>query len=113
MNKEAHADKEIARLVRSVESQVPQDLDDRIRATAAGLRQSRGRSLVRRFWFLALAPGAAAAVLIAVLIGPALRPRPDPPISEIRTEFELVDKNIKIIFIQKPDFHLYEEDTHD
>jgi nucleoside-diphosphate-sugar epimerase len=26
------------------------------------------------------------------------------PITEIRTEFEFADKNIKIIFIQKPDF---------
>ncbi len=113
MNKEARADEEIARLVRSVEIQVPQDLDDRIRAAAAGLRQSHGRSRVRRFWFLALVPGAAAAFLIAVLIGPELRPQPDSPISEIRTEFELVDKNIKVIFIQRPDFHLYEEDTHE
>jgi hypothetical protein len=62
---------------------------------------------------LALIPSAAAALLIVALIRPALHQTAESPISEIRTEFELVDQNIKVIFIQKPDFHLYEEDVNE
>jgi hypothetical protein len=47
------------------------------------------------------------------LIRPALHQTAASQISEIRTEFELVDQNIKVIFIQKPDFHLYEEDVNE
>jgi hypothetical protein len=113
MSEDNSVDKEIVRLVRSVEAGIPPGLDDRVRAIAAGLPHSPGRSLIRRFWYLVLIPGAAAALLAAVLIGSAFRPAPGRPISEIRTEFELVDQNIKVIFIQKPDFHLYEEDVNE
>ena len=113
MNKEAYSDKEIARLVRSVETDVPPALDDRIQAIAAhpalGLRQTP----TRRFWYLVLLPGAAAALLALVLIRRALRHTADSPIMEIRTEFELVDQNIKIIFIQSPSFHLEEEEINE
>jgi hypothetical protein len=113
MNKQISIDLEIARLVQNVKTEVSPALDDRVREAAANLRQRQDRSVIHRFWYLALIPGAAAALLAAVLIGPAARPVPDSPISEIRTEFELVDKNIKVIFIQKPDFHLYEENIHE
>lgn len=113
MSEEIRTDKKIARLVRRVETDVPPALYGRIRAVAADHVRSRGRSWTRRFWYLALIPSAAAAILAAVLIRPALYRTADPPLSEIRTEFELVDKNIKIVFIQKPDFHLYEEDINE
>jgi hypothetical protein len=48
--------------------------------------------------------------MLAFLLLPALRKPPAPQIAEIRTEFELVDKNIKIIFFQKPDFSLLKEE---
>jgi len=83
--------------------------DEDGQARGLGRRQRPGRSRRRRFLFLALIPGAAAALLTAVLLVPALRRPPIRPISEIRTEFELVDKNIKIIFIQRPDFKLFKE----
>jgi hypothetical protein len=112
MSKEIYTDKEIARLVRSVEIEVPPALDGRIRAIAANPRNSHGRSLIRRFWYLVLIPTAAALLAVA-LIRPALHQTAASQISEIRTEFELVDQNIKVIFIQKPDFHLYEEDVNE
>lgn len=111
MSEEIRLDEEIARLVRRVKTDVPPALDGRIRAVAAD--RVRGRSWMRRFWYLALIPSAAAAFLAVVLIRPALYRTADSPLSEIRTEFELVDQNIKIIFIQKPDFHLYEEDINE
>ena len=113
MSNEIYTDKEIARLVRSVEIEVPPALDGRIQAIAANHRNSHGRSLISRFWYLALIPSVAAALLAVVLIRPVLHQTADSPISEIRTEFELVDQNIKVIFIQKPDFRLYEEDINE
>lgn len=113
MSKEIHTDKEISRLVRSVEINIPPALDDQCRALAADLQIRQRRSLLRRFWYLALIPSAAAALLIVALNRPTLHQTTESPISEIRTEFEIVDQNIKIIFIQKPDFHLYEEDFNE
>ena len=113
MSEETRVDKEIARLVRRVETDVPPALDGRIRALAANHVSRRGRSWMRRFWYLALIPSAAAAFLAVVLIRLAPDRAADSGLSEIRTEFELADKNIKIIFIQKPDFHLHEEDINE
>ncbi|OGD19323.1 MAG: hypothetical protein A2W03_18520 [Candidatus Aminicenantes bacterium RBG_16_63_16] len=59
---------------------------------------------------LAFVPAAAVCVLAAFLLIPILKKPPVSPISEIRTEFEIADKNIKIVFIQKPDFSLFQEE---
>jgi len=106
------SDLEIARLVRSLECEIPPDLDGRIRAAAARprFRPNTGRRL---FWLLTL-PSGAAAILAATLLLLPSRQRPVLPdisvISEIRTDFEIPDKNIRIIFIQKPDFKFFEEE---
>ena len=76
---------------------------------------STGKPHRRRFfrkWQLALAvvPGGAALFLAFFFLWPAFRKQEEPQIAEIRTQFELVDKNITIIFFQKPDFKLFEED---
>ena len=52
-----------------------------------------------------LAPG-----LVFLFIFPMFQNRHESEITEIRTEFELIDKNIKIIFIQRPDFIFFEEE---
>ncbi len=123
-------DRKIAGLLRSVDRDVPPALEARIRAAAeraattgglsrklsllpVGLRRRRlGRAGGRRrLRILALVPGAAAAVaLVVFLLVPALRRSPAHRISEIRTEFEIPDKNIKIVFFQRPDFKLFQEE---
>jgi hypothetical protein len=108
MTDEKKLDEQIARIVRSVELEVPPAVEARIREAAADLQPRAGRFWFRRPLWLTLIPSTAA-VLLAVV---ALLPTPQKPpaqIAEIRTEFEIADKNIKIIFIQKPDFNLFKE----
>jgi len=108
MNDEQKLDERIARLVRSVAPEVPAEVDAGIREAAAGLWPRSRRVWLRRPFWLALVPSAAAVLLAVIALLPPPR-KPAAPIAEIRTEFELADKNIKIIFIQKPDFNLFKE----
>lgn len=103
-------DEKIAGLVRSVESSVPPAVEEKIRVAASSARPCP--RTVGGHWprLLILVPGAAAVVLAAFLLFPLLKKPPAPRISEIRTEFEIADKNIKIIFIQRPDFNLSKEE---
>jgi hypothetical protein len=121
MSDDKKLDEKISRLVRSVERDVPPAVEARIREASEGIRLrqrfSGGRWLLagissrRAIRILALASGAAAVVVLgALLLVPALRKPPAPRISEIRTEFEIADKNIKIVFIQRPDFKLTQEE---
>jgi len=110
MDEDKILDKEISRLVRSVEIGLPPGLEERI-----ALKVSSGAPHRRPFfrkWQLALAvfPGGAALFLGFFLLWPAFRKQEEPQITEIRTQFELVDKNITIIFIQRPDFKFFKED---
>lgn len=112
MNSDERLDESISRLVRSVEHEVPTALDRRIQEAADKFTSRAERSNRRRPWLLALIPGAAAALLAASLFFPRPSTAPD-PISEIRTEFEIAGKNIKVVFFQKPDFHLFEEERNE
>lgn len=110
MDEDKILDKEISRLVRSLEKCLPPGLEDRTALKISSEAPHRRR--VFRKWQLALAviPGAAALFLAFFLLMPAFRKQEEPQITEIRTQFELVDKNITIIFIQRPGFKLFEED---
>jgi hypothetical protein len=121
MSDDKQLDENISRVVRSVARDVPPSIEARIREDAKTIRpQPRffGRHwrpawvlLSRGIRILALASGAAAFVVIgALLFVPALRRPPAPRISEIRTEFEIANKNIKIVFFQRPDFKLTQEE---
>ncbi len=120
MSDERRFDEEIAGLVLSVREQVPAALEERIRAAAETTRPNRG--ILGRRWLrpggfprrrtrmLAFVPAAAVCAVAAFLLIPILKKPPVSRISEIRTEFEIPDKNIKIVFFQKPDFKLLEEE---
>jgi hypothetical protein len=104
-------DERIAGLVRSVELDLPGGLDDRVRAAAGSIAPNprpASRAGRRALWEV-LVPSAAFVLAAALLVLPSLRPAAASPISEIRTEFELADKNIKVIFFQKPDFNFFKE----
>jgi hypothetical protein len=121
--KDIKLDDRISALVRSVELDVPDGLEDKAleaARTAAPRPGARPQARPFRRW-PALIPAAALAFAAFLLVLPALRRPPASPsatsattgltgsIAEIRTEFELPDKNIKIIFFQKPDFNLFKE----
>ena len=104
-------DERISGLVRSVRAGVPDALEARIRAEARA--EARKAAERKRFLRWTLVPTAATAlVLAAALVSPVvLKPVPAPAeIAEIRTEFEIPDKGIKIVFFQRPDFKLFQED---
>jgi hypothetical protein len=106
---DAHHDQRISELIRSVHAEVPDALDRRIRAAAREEeRKTRARGRILRW---ALVPTAATALLLAAaLVWPVFfKPAPT-AIAEIRTEFEIPGKDIKIVFFQKPDFKLFQED---
>jgi hypothetical protein len=119
MSDDKRLDEKISGLVRSVEIEVPPAVEARIREAAEKIRPRPrffGWRPARVYWrrqarLLVLVPCAAAIIILAaLLLVPALRKPPAPKISEIRTEFEIADKNIKIIFIQRPDFKLFQEE---
>jgi hypothetical protein len=97
-------DDELTKLVRSVERGIPAAVENKLQAAAATLRPRRRNPLVRRPFLLAAFPGAVIVFLAFLFIFSPVRGRKAPQITEIRTEFEIADKNIKIIFVQKPDF---------
>lgn len=108
MTDEKKLDEQIAGIVRSVGFEVPAEVEAKIREAAANLKPAPRLFKIRRPFWLALIPSAAAVLLAVIALLPTPK-RPPSPIAEIRTEFEIADKNIKIIFIQKPDFNLFKE----
>jgi len=88
------------------ELEIPQVLHERVRRRAEALASPPRRSVWGRLeiW----APLLAAALLVLVMSLPLLVP-PRPAlkkISQIRTEFSIPDKKIKILWVQRNDFHL-------
>jgi len=104
-------DQMISRFTRSVKYKIPEAVEERV--TTALTKEKKGKTMgpVRsRVWFPLSVSAAAAAVIIAAIFifQPFLNNRSEPvtPITEIKTEFELNDKNIKILWVQKKDFDL-------
>jgi len=97
-------DEEMTRLVRSVERGVPAAVENKLKAAAVTLRPRRRNPSIRRPLLLVALPGAVVVVLAFLFVFSPVRDLKAPQITEIRTEFEIADKNIKIIFVQKPDF---------
>jgi hypothetical protein len=102
-------DEDISRLVQAVQYEIPPIVEDKLNRDLENWGKSKTGP---RRWFLSWYPAAAvlaATVIIAALFTfqPFKKNTIEPvPISEIRTEFELKDKNIKIIWFQKKDFKL-------
>jgi hypothetical protein len=88
------------------ELKIPPALQDDVRRRIKALVDEPRRSAWSRLkiW----APLMAAAVLLLIVSLPMLfPPRPEmKKISQIRTEFSIPDKNIKILWVQREDFHL-------
>ena len=104
MNNHDLDDERIRTLVQSVGRGIPSDVEKRLLTLTDSIRSGPKDRLIRRPF--ALAFGAGAVVLLgAFLILILARPGGEiPPIPEIQTEFELADSDIKIIFVQRPDF---------
>lgn len=103
-NKIDELDAMISTHVRSVQYKIPDSVEEKVNAAII-----KDKKPLR--WFrVSISAAAAALVLLAVvfIFQPFLKDPGEPvsPITEIKTEFELKDKNIKILWVQKKDFEL-------
>jgi hypothetical protein len=110
-HEERFNDQLISALVNSVRAKVPGSIDEQINTVIAG-STTGSRSLYRPpYRWLKLSMTAAAAAILMVTLSvfhPASKSKivEKPGIAEIKTEIELSDKNIKILWVQKKDFKL-------
>jgi hypothetical protein len=88
------------------ELEIPPEVQESLQRRVAALTDQPRRSAWR--WVKIWAPLLVAALLVLVVSLPLLFP-PQPAIkkiSQIRTEFSIPEKNIKIVWVQRDDFHL-------
>jgi hypothetical protein len=110
MKNKQKIDERIAQLVKRVESDIPSALEEKLQLVEETLRPRAKILRKRPMFYLGIFSSAAVVLLLFVFLFPLFQGVPEAPISEIRTEFELRDKNIKIIFIQREDFDLFKEE---
>ena len=104
-------DETISRLLQTVRYDIPPALEDRLDFTIVGWEKREQKKITRRrffVWYPAAAVLTASVLIAALFIFKPFAGDSSAPaaLSEIRTEFELKDKNIKIIWFQKKDFEL-------
>lgn len=106
-NKNKIDDELIADLVRSVRYEIPGAVEAKVSAALHRKKKvpRAGRSLV---WYPVSAVLAMLIVVSVFIFQPFIKNSADTPapITEIKTELELADKNIKIIWVQKENFKL-------
>jgi hypothetical protein len=98
-------DDQISQLVSARDEEIPAALQWSIRRKIHSRLKPRNKPFHRRILLPALAAGLILVLLSAlVLINPPASMTP--PMSEVRTEFYLPEKNIKVIWIQNNNFTL-------
>ena len=110
MDNQKNIDKKIAGLVQSLEISIPAAVEKKLQATAETIRPLHRIRIKRLPLFVGILSSAAVVLAALLFLFPVFHGNPEPRITEIYTEFEIIDKNIKIIFIQKHDFNLFEEE---
>jgi hypothetical protein len=100
MTDDKRIDESISRLVQGIQLDIPPSVEEDIKKRTAGSRLRPVRPAYRRLLWTLLPSGAA--LILGVLL--LLRAPMEPPVSdfsEIRTQFEIVDKNITMVFYQR------------
>jgi hypothetical protein len=102
-------DKFISRSLEKLELEIPPEVQENVRQRVASLTDPPQQSSWK--WVKIWAPLLAAAMVVLIVSLPLLFPpmRAIKKISQIRTEFSIPEKNIKIIWVQRDDFHLREK----
>jgi len=106
-------DEEICRLVQSVEAQIPPKIENELRAKTERLKPKHRIWSKRLVLPLGVITSAAVIIMIVLFLFSPVQKTSDTLISEIYTEFEIKDKNIMIIFVQRPDFNLFMEEENE
>lgn len=104
-------DESVTRLVQSVRHRVPEIVDAHVNALMMQEDTPKKRFFQNRRAWVPLAAAASLVIAAVFIFQPFAikqtnQPEPEKPISEIKTELELPDSNIKIIWFQKKDFKL-------
>ena len=97
-------DAKIQNLLNRAEVSLPEDLDKK--TTQLIIEKPEKSFSFNKIWKVSLIPAALALVFAFILFFPVNKYPKGEEISEIRTEFLIKDKNIKIIWIHKKDFKL-------
>ncbi len=108
MTEDKRLDESISRLVHGIQHDIPPSMEEEIHRKSEALEPRPDLPSYRRLLWTLLPSGAALILGVMLLRQAPMKPR-NSDISEIRTQFEIADKNITIVFIQKPDFVFYEE----
>lgn len=98
-----HIDETISRLVRGIQLDIPPSIEEETHRRSAALSPGLGHPLFPWLLWTLLPSGAALILGVILLIHPPIKPAHS-DISEIRTQFEIADKNITVVFIQNPNF---------
>jgi hypothetical protein len=103
-------DEMISTLVRSVQYKIPDSVEEQVNASMVETKTGKPRLFKRPLlWYPVSAAAALVIIAALVIFQPFVNKEtidPGAPITEIKTEFELRDKNIKILWVQKKDFKL-------
>lgn len=110
MANKQNIDEKIARLVQSVETDISTAVEEKLKAAAEMIRPVHRIQRKQLSLFLGIMTSAAMILFALLFLSPLFQAKSEHQITEIRTEFELRDKNIKIIFIQRHDFNLFKEE---
>ncbi len=110
MDNQKNIDKKIAGLVQSVETDIPAAVEEHLQTAAENIRPLHRIRIKRLPLFVGILSSAAVVLAALLFLFPVFHGQPEPQITEIYTEFEIIDKNIKIIFIQRDDFNLFKEE---
>jgi hypothetical protein len=97
-------DSKISNLLKQTEVSLPEELD--IKTTRLILKNPKKRLSFNYIWKVASIPVALVLIFTFILLFPFNDNSIEEGISEIRTEFFIKNKNIKIIWIQRKDFKL-------
>lgn len=97
----------ISRNLEKLELDVPAEVQSSLRRRVAAIENRPRPAAWKRIalWAPLLA---AASLAVVVAVSFLFPPRPEiKKISQIRTEFSIPEKNIKIVWVQRDDFHLF------
>ncbi len=106
-------DEEICRLVQSEEAQIPYKIENELRSKSERLKPTHRIWSQRLVMPLGVITSVAMIVTMVLFLFSPIQKTSDTLISEIYTEFEIKDKNIMIIFVQRPDFNLFLEEENE